>query len=816
VLTAAHCDDGKGLYYNYDEIHEYTGVLPASVTCESDADCPNVTIEGQSIPMECDDEVGEHPGSDGSCYLPDETFQYSNFALEASFGEAYNPYGPEQPYNSIPIQYCKVFDEAAGMGFDPDDFAYCILAQEPDVEPVPIIMHCEVDEFLDGSYDLNLVAVGFGKADSEPAANEESGRKRWASSSTDTATLSSSATKVDLDDFASFVPGDPFTGDSGGPTFVQLPDGSWRVLAINTTSGADTAGVPPWKFVTWMLEDDEVLAQIDDLIPCHDDDGTWAPGPECGSFPESPQSGSGEWARGPTACYDSDLSGYSATCGAPYMPFVPPPQSPGFTPPPDESTSNAPSTSRGCSTSNSHGSLVLVGLLALGLNRRRRRAAALTTCLLLFVSGCQDDSPLTEADDEIGDTGSVEPLEINPNVSHVTSGVIFPGDKYEEIAVGNVVRAITSSTCCQDYVIGGETEASVRLLLGGGSTTRGLTFLSSSADQLVTMADMGEGIDDLALVDLDDDNDNDLVALTTNGELAQRLGNATSTPFGSLNQYSATSGMVVGAGKLAVGDMDCDGDPDITVTAPASDAVLILFNNGSGAFNSLEVFEVGESPVDVAVGNLDGNAPLDIVTINSDATMSIGIASTCERPRPEVEDPFEFANYYNPACMSSSCIDTVEGASVEIFTACGGSDNDIVIAVADSVLAFCNEGDGVTFEEGEAGPWTIRWDLNGTGGPRLMEDDPVHSPQLWVVPDAPDALFAVNREDSVITQLSLSANAYGRNFLPVLAIRSGTTPLEMVLSAHTGAGAGWWQRAAWVSDVRTAVLDSDGQIGFGR
>lgn len=185
VLTAAHCDDGNGLYYNHDEIHEYTGVLPAPSLCESDAECPSVEIDGQLIAMECDDEFGEHPSPEGSCYLPDETFHYSNFALEVSFGEAYPQHGTEQPYNSIPIQYCKVFDEAEGSGFDPDDFAYCILAQEPDVEPVPIMMHCEVDEFLDGSYDLDLVAVGFGDAtnemEGEQANADKSGRKRWAS-----------------------------------------------------------------------------------------------------------------------------------------------------------------------------------------------------------------------------------------------------------------------------------------------------------------------------------------------------------------------------------------------------------------------------------------------------------------------------------------------------------------------------------------------------------------------------------------------------------------------------------------------------------
>jgi MYXO-CTERM domain-containing protein len=256
------------------------------------------------------------------------------------------------------------------------------------------------------------------------------------------------------------------------------------------------------------------------------------------------------------------------------MPFIPPDPPPTLAAPtPDVPPATAPS---GCSTTSPPrglgGGLLL---LLVGVVRRRRNVTpAASLLVILLVAGCQDDSPTTGGtDDEVGDTGSLDPLELNPNISHVTSGIIFPGYKYEEIAVGNVVRPITSSTCCQDYVLGGETEASARLLFGGGSVTGGLTFLADTPDELVPMADMGEGIDDLALVDLDNDGANDLVALLTNGELGVRLGNASSsTPFAALAQYPAQSGSVVGAGKMAVGDMDCNGDPDITVTAQSASA----------------------------------------------------------------------------------------------------------------------------------------------------------------------------------------------------------------------------------------------------
>jgi hypothetical protein len=277
--------------------------------------------------------------------------------------------------------------------------------------------------------------------------------------------------------------------------------------------------------------------------------------------------------------------------------------------------------------------------------------------------------------------------------------------------------------------------------------------------------------------------------------------------------------MVIGAGKLAMGDMDCDGDLDVTVTAPGSDAVVILFNNGSGAFGGAEVFEVGENPQDVAVGDLDGSGPLDIVTVNDDGTMSIGVVDNCEQERPDAEDPMEFIPFVNPPCIADTpCVADTVNATVDVFSACGEVENDITIAFADSVYAYCNEGDGVTFAEGEMGAWTIRWDLNGQ--PYLQDalNKPAHSPQLWAIPEEPDALFAAY--DQLIFQLSLEHNAYGKNYLQVLAVRSGHRPLEMVLSSHTGAETDWWQRAAWVGDRRTSELTGDladdGQLGFGR
>jgi hypothetical protein len=50
-----------------------------------------------------------------------------------------------------------------------------------------------------------------------------------------------------------------------------------------------------------------------DVSPCHDADGTWNPGPDCGDIPHEPEVGGGAW---PT-CEPGALGGPSTACGPP-------------------------------------------------------------------------------------------------------------------------------------------------------------------------------------------------------------------------------------------------------------------------------------------------------------------------------------------------------------------------------------------------------------------------------------------------------------------------------------------------------------------
>jgi Trypsin/Bacterial Ig domain len=177
----------------------------------------------------------------------------------------------------------------------PLDYAYCELSRPIEGVPIaPILYGCEAEILTP---DREVVIVGFGEN-----ADEVAGIKRWATT-----------TYEGTDDGMVVVGGDGVSawfGDSGGPAFVELADGSWRAFGI--VSGGPGPGMPVYyvdmrTVARWVEENSG-----HDVTPCHAIDGTWQPGYDCGDFATDPTAG-GTWNL---QCSEADpLSGRSATCG---------------------------------------------------------------------------------------------------------------------------------------------------------------------------------------------------------------------------------------------------------------------------------------------------------------------------------------------------------------------------------------------------------------------------------------------------------------------------------------------------------------------
>ena len=190
-----------------------------------------------------------------------------------------------------------------------NDFAVCVLDVPIEGVPiVPILMGCEHDALGPG---VLATSVGFGLAPDGPA-----GIKRAVTYAIDEVVLDEG------DVWVGGLDGSLCDGDSGGGAFVQLRDGSWRLFGVHSAVAGEpctaakalltlASGAVPWI---------EAHTGID-VTPCHDADGTWNPGPDCGGFPLDPATGGGAWPR----CDGGPLGGESSSCAPTPEPPEPPP-----------------------------------------------------------------------------------------------------------------------------------------------------------------------------------------------------------------------------------------------------------------------------------------------------------------------------------------------------------------------------------------------------------------------------------------------------------------------------------------------------------
>jgi hypothetical protein len=196
-----------------------------------------------------------------------------------------------------------------------NDVAYCVLADPVVGLPiVPIAMGCEADAIVPGA---PTTIVGFGASaggilNGQPWS-EGNGRKRHT-----TQTIAS----IDEPYGKAIVVGDGTNsacmGDSGGPVFLQLDDGTWRLFGVATAAtltrvdecGAGAIYQLLHPHVAWIEEDADV-----DLSPCFATGGTWAPDASCGGFPTAPARTNAAWAD---ACTPTEVGGLAASCGDPF------------------------------------------------------------------------------------------------------------------------------------------------------------------------------------------------------------------------------------------------------------------------------------------------------------------------------------------------------------------------------------------------------------------------------------------------------------------------------------------------------------------
>jgi len=150
----------------------------------------------------------------------------------------------------------------------------------------------------------------------------------------------------------------------------------------------------------------------------------------------------------------------------------------------------------------------------------------------------------------------------------------------------------------------------------------GLVVLAGYGDgtfqPAVTHGSIGSDANGLAIADLNGDGRRDVVVSCGGGQVVVLLGNGDGTFQPQIDRG------VPAVISVAVGDVDGDGRPDLLIDndkydpacphCPQLGEVSVFLGNGDGTFGTHDGFRTGYGPAALALGNLNGDGRLDVVT----------------------------------------------------------------------------------------------------------------------------------------------------------------------------------------------------------
>jgi MYXO-CTERM domain-containing protein len=186
---------------------------------------------------------------------------------------------------------CKAGARGSAGGGTSKDWGYCVIPEDMRVTQLPVtppLVGCEADRYLKAG--TSAWVVGFGTTGPDGTG---AGVKRQVE-------VKVNALRNGVVDIGDKDVG-ACHGDSGGPLYVQLKDGThdWGLRVAGSTSSAGSARCDCTCNTIYVNISNHVKAieanEGIDVTPCTDADGNWAPGPDCHDFQSAPQDGTGTY-----------------------------------------------------------------------------------------------------------------------------------------------------------------------------------------------------------------------------------------------------------------------------------------------------------------------------------------------------------------------------------------------------------------------------------------------------------------------------------------------------------------------------------------
>ncbi|MCC3159110.1 FG-GAP-like repeat-containing protein [Hymenobacter sp. 15J16-1T3B] len=296
----------------------------------------------------------------------------------------------------------------------------------------------------------------------------------------------------------------------------------------------------------------------------------------------------------------------------------------------------------------------------------------------------------------------------------------------------------------------------------------------------------------LAVGDVDADGDLDLVMAAANGgEVRVDLNNGS----GGFSQYSQTFVSYTHMG-MSLGDVDNDGDLDLLLTTEGAlgTKVETLFNDGTGNFGNLQSVPVGAggSPNSLAVGDVDGDGDLDVLTSNVNPT---GVSVRLNNGRGVFSGTQEVAVGSNYAALTLGDVDA--DGDLDLLTTNGALNSVSTVSIR------LNDGNG-NFSgtlEAVAGLHSRRLalgDVDGDGDLDLLAANYNQNGTVSVRLNGPGALTSTFSPRATTPLLTVAPTVAGTQPLRYAYAGASLGPAA-TLSLHSADGKRVWLRTTGVS-----------------